>query len=179
MFQTATSSNNTPLSAQRTQRHQHTPTSTTTTTGRSNAISSNPPPIPPPLPQMIHMPSSSKLFTLSNPYSVHLQQQQQHHTRYQSPVRGVTPPSARDGVPIANRRGQRRSKSADIWLDHKPPTTTKVDTVFQPKMSHKISVSKVELSDAKKSSKYLLTTQHQDGDGEIITNLIKVFDYKK
>jgi hypothetical protein len=48
------------------------------------------------------------------------------------------------------------------------------DTVFQPKMSRKISVSKVELSDAKKSSRYLLTTQHQDCDGEIITNLIKV-----
>ena len=103
-----------------------------------------------------------------------MQQQQQNFARYHSPTRGVTPPTPRDGIPIGNRRAQRRSKSADIWLDHKPPNCTKVDTVFQPKMSRKISVSKLELADAKKSSKYVLTTQQQDNDGEIITNLIKV-----
>lgn len=82
------------------------------------------------------------------------------------------------GVPVANRRAMtqsqaRRSKSADRWLDHKGVNTPKLDTVMQPKMEHKKSVSKLELSDARKSSKYLLTHQQQDEDGEIITNLIK------
>jgi len=33
--------------------------------------------------------------------------------------------------------------------------------------------SKLELADAKKSSKYVLTHQQQDDEGEIVTNLIK------
>ncbi len=45
---------------------------------------------------------------------------------------------------------------------------------MQPKMQRKKSVSKLELNDAKKSSKYVLTHQQQDEDGEVITNLIKV-----
>jgi hypothetical protein len=49
-----------------------------------------------------------------------------------------------------------------------------LDTVLQPKMHRKKSVSKVELADAKKSSKYVLTHQQQDDDGELITNLIRV-----
>jgi len=80
----------------------------------------------------------------------------------------------KEGVPVANKRNQRRSKSAEMWLDHKPPNTAKLDTVMQPKMSRKKSVSKVELCDAKKSSKYVLTHQQQDCEsGEVITNLIK------
>ena len=88
--------------------------------------------------------------------------------------------AAQHGVPVANRRAMvpstshsRRSKSAEMWLDHKPTNTPKLDTVMQPKMERKISVSKLELSDAKKSSKYLLTHQQQDDYGEIVTNLIK------
>jgi hypothetical protein len=42
-------------------------------------------------------------------------------------------------------------------------------------MKRKKSVSKIELDDAKNASKYLLTHQQQDDEGEIITNLIKVF----
>lgn len=89
--------------------------------------------------------------------------------------------SSNHGVPVANRRAMltngshhsRRSKSVETWLDHKSSNTPKLDTVMQPKMERKISVSKLELSDTKKSSKYLLTHQQQDTDGEIITNLIK------
>jgi len=76
------------------------------------------------------------------------------------------------GAIVANKRN-RRSKSAEMWLDHKPPNSAKLDTVMQPKMQRKKSVSKVELNDAKKSSKYLLTHQQQDSDGEVVTNLIK------
>jgi hypothetical protein len=51
--------------------------------------------------------------------------------RYQqSPMRVYHAPplpqmNFRDGVPVANKRGQRRSRSAEHWLDHKPSTTTK------------------------------------------------------
>lgn len=41
-------------------------------------------------------------------------------------------------------------------------------------MQRKKSVSKLEINDTKKSSKYVLTHQQQDDDGEIVTNLIKV-----
>ncbi len=41
-------------------------------------------------------------------------------------------------------------------------------------MKFKKSVAKLELEDAKNSSKYLLTHQQQDDQGEIVTNLIKV-----
>lgn len=93
------------------------------------------------------------------------------YNRYQTPSKQV--PMPKEGVPVANRRAARRSKSAEMWLDHKPPTVTKTDTVLQPKMQRKKSVSKVELNDAKKSSKYVLTHQQQDEHGEIRTNLIK------
>ena len=51
--------------------------------------------------------------------------------RFQTPMRNATNTPAvtnsRDkdqgGLPVANRRQQRRSKSADLWLDHKPPAT--------------------------------------------------------
>ena len=32
----------------------------------------------------------------------------------------------REGVPVANKRNQRRSKSAEMWLDHKPANTAKI-----------------------------------------------------
>ena len=49
-----------------------------------------------------------------------------------------------------------------------------LDTVMQPKMKRKKSVTRIELTDTKKSSKYLLTHQLQDEEGEVVTNLIKV-----
>ena len=90
---------------------------------------------------------------------------------------GIPPPatpSKDNGVIVANKRNTRRSKSAEMWLDHKPPNMAKIDTVMQPKLNRKKSVSKVELTDTKKSSKYALTHQQQDDDGEVITNIIKV-----
>lgn len=80
----------------------------------------------------------------------------------------------KEGVPVANKRNQsRRSKSADLWLDHKPTNTAKIDTVLQPKFGRKKSVSKLELNECKKSTRYALTHQQQDGNGEVVTNLIK------
>jgi len=44
---------------------------------------------------------------------------------------------------------------------------------MQPKLKRKKSVNKLELSDTQKSSRYVLTYQQQDDEGEIVTNLIK------
>lgn len=78
-----------------------------------------------------------------------------------------------DGVPVANRRGQKRSKSVEVWLDHKPQNMAKLDTLMQPTMTKKNSVTKLEFKDTKRSSKYVLTHQQQDEYGEVVTNLIK------
>lgn len=79
----------------------------------------------------------------------------------------------KNGVPVANRRGQKRSKSVEVWLDHKPQNMAKLDTLMQPIMSKKNSVKKIEFKDTKRSSKYVLTHQQQDEYGEVVTNLIK------
>jgi kinesin family protein 23 len=98
--------------------------------------------------------------------------------KYQSPISNSSESYVqeqvrlRNGVPVANKRN-RRSRSAEVWLDHKPPNAAKIETVLQPKMRRKKSVSKLELNDAKKSSKYVLTHQQQDENGEVVTNLIK------
>lgn len=84
------------------------------------------------------------------------------------------------GVAVSNPR-HRRSRSAgctgEVWLDHKPATAVELNTVFQPSMKKRKSVTK--LTDVKdivnsKTSKYCLTTQEQDADGELETKLYKV-----
>jgi kinesin family member 23 len=141
----------------------------TPSTGSSGSIGIGRPHVPPlpPLstPSSIG-PSTTSSAKVSSIYTQHLASQQHQQQYLRSPIR-------RDGIPVGNRRAQRRSKSADMWLDHKPPNTTKTDTVLQPKMTRKRSVSRVELNDAKKSSKYVLTHQHQDKDDELVTNLIR------
>jgi hypothetical protein len=107
-------SGHTPLATHRSNR------AVPNTTGRSTATTTSQQ-----QQSLAQTPSSCKLFSINNPYSAHLQAQQQQHHRYQSPGRG-TPPTPREGLAIANRRAQRRSKSADIWLDHKPPTVAKI-----------------------------------------------------
>lgn len=47
-----------------------------------------------------------------------------HNQHLQAPSAG----NSREGIPVANRRLQRRSKSVETWLDHKPPMTTKTGT---------------------------------------------------
>ena len=48
------------------------------------------------------------------------------------------------------------------------------DTVLQPKMKKKRSVTKLEVGDTKNVSKYILTHQEQDSNDEVVTKLIKV-----
>lgn len=91
----------------------------------------------------------------------------------QRQVENLEEPIFKNGIPVANPRAKKRAKSYETWLDHRPIGFTKLDAVMQPRMRRKISVARIELNDAKKSSRYLLRHQQQDNDGEIITNLIK------
>lgn len=59
-------------------------------------------------------------------------------------------------------------------MDHRPEAILPIDTVLQPKIKKKKSVSKLEVKDTNKASKYLLTTQEQDNTGQVETKLIKV-----
>ncbi|XP_033725616.1 kinesin-like protein KIF23 isoform X2 [Pecten maximus] len=77
-------------------------------------------------------------------------------------------------TPVYNPRHRRsRSSNAEIWLDHKPAGNVELDTVLQPKMKKKKSVTKLEVKDTKEVSKYCLTHQQMDSGGELETKLVK------
>ncbi|BFZ09796.1 hypothetical protein BsWGS_12835 [Bradybaena similaris] len=89
---------------------------------------------------------------------------------------GVTPSISKSRQPIINHRSHRRSKSsgsAETWLEHKPNDCIQTDTLFQPKMARKKSVSKLDVKDTKSATKYVLTHQEQDSSDELVTKLIK------
>ncbi|XP_070178787.1 kinesin-like protein KIF23 [Littorina saxatilis] len=85
--------------------------------------------------------------------------------------------SAKKTAPVFNSRYHRRSKSsgsaADVWLEHRPRTNVDTNTVLQPKLKKKRSVSKLEVGDTKDVSKYILTHQEADSNDEMVTKLIK------
>lgn len=81
------------------------------------------------------------------------------------------------GNPVMNPR-QRRSSSADKWLDHRPVGTIGLDTVLQPHFKKRKSVTSVKgltSHDLNQSSHYALTT-HVVSDpetGEVETRVFK------
>lgn len=83
--------------------------------------------------------------------------------------------SRRDKVGVANLR-YRRSQSADRWVDHRPGALVPVGTVLQPLMRRRRSITKLtspkEITDG--ASKYCLTSQNHDSEGELETKLYKV-----
>ena len=80
---------------------------------------------------------------------------------------------------MANPRSHRRSRSTDaeLWLDHRPTVGGPVPSsnVLQPVLRKRRSVNKLEAADVvnDKTSKYLLTTNTQDQQGEVTTKLYK------
>ncbi|XP_054719121.1 kinesin-like protein KIF23 [Uloborus diversus] len=77
---------------------------------------------------------------------------------------------------VANPRHRRsHSSSGDVWIEHKPIGNLELNTVLQPAMKKKKSVSKLEVKDVTKSdvSKYVLQHQEQDSQGEVETQLYK------
>ncbi|XP_014219800.1 kinesin-like protein KIF23 [Copidosoma floridanum] len=82
--------------------------------------------------------------------------------------------SRKDKVGVANLR-YRRSQSADRWVDHRPGALVPVGTVLQPLMRRRRSITKLtspkEITDG--ASKYCLTAQNHDSEGELETKLYK------
>ncbi|XP_014666565.1 PREDICTED: kinesin-like protein KIF23 [Priapulus caudatus] len=88
-------------------------------------------------------------------------------------LRSRSPPP-KGSAPVVNIRHRRsRSTGADTWLDHRPPGNIETGTVLQKKLRNKKSVSQLEVQDTQRSSKYLLTHQEQQADGNVETRLIK------
>ena len=83
--------------------------------------------------------------------------------------------SRRDKLGVANPR-YRRSQSADRWVDHRPEALVPVGTVLQPLMRRRRSITKLtspnEITDG--ASRYCLTAQNHDSEGELETKLYKV-----
>ncbi|XP_058803765.1 kinesin-like protein KIF23 [Phymastichus coffea] len=82
--------------------------------------------------------------------------------------------SRKDKIGVANPR-YRRSQSADRWVDHRPEALVPIGTVLQPLMRRRRSINKLsspkEITDG--ASRYCLTAQNQDSEGELETKLYK------
>ena len=80
-------------------------------------------------------------------------------------------------VAVSNARSHRRSKSSDAqkWLDHRPAVGGPVpsNTVLQPVLRTRKSVTKIDRADLATPEKYMLTTSTQDQDGDVETRLYK------
>lgn len=79
---------------------------------------------------------------------------------------------------VSNPRHRRsRSVSDDRWLEHRPRQPVPLNTVLQPVLKKRKSVSKLtDLKDVAnaKTSKYCLMTQEQDSEGDMETHIYKV-----
>ena len=78
--------------------------------------------------------------------------------------------------PAVAPRYHRRSRSAhEVWVDHKPSPHDQVpDTLLQPKMKKKRSITNITEKDTKKATNYALTTHGLDSEGELATKIVKV-----
>ncbi|KAG8201735.1 hypothetical protein JTE90_012795 [Oedothorax gibbosus] len=86
------------------------------------------------------------------------------------------PSSSQRSLAIANLRHRRsQSSSGDVWVEHKPIGNLDLNTVLQPKMKKKKSVTQLNVKDVtnRDSSKYLLQHQEQDSQGEVVTEMYK------
>jgi hypothetical protein len=81
-------------------------------------------------------------------------------------------------VAVANPRYRRsQSTGADRWVDHHSPTEVPLNTILKPAIKGaKRSVTKLSEKEIfhEKTTRYCLTSQEQDTDGEVETKLYKV-----
>lgn len=79
------------------------------------------------------------------------------------------------GIAVANARN-RRSKSADRWIEHRAKNPVPLGTIFQPYYkSGRKSVTQVDETDFinRNNSKYCLIDQAADTEGEVETKIYK------
>lgn len=97
-----------------------------------------------------------------------------HNTRARSRRLSSSP---RRSIAVTNPKTHRRSRSTDAekWLDHRPKIEGHVpsNTVFQPILKSRRSVSKLEKEDLVSPSKYMLTETTAGTRGDVETRLFK------
>ena len=80
---------------------------------------------------------------------------------------------------VANARYRRsQSTGAERWVDHHAANEVPLNTILKPSLKgSKRSVTRLSEKEIfhEKTSKYCLTTQEQDTDGEVETKLFKVY----
>ncbi|CAF4600164.1 unnamed protein product [Rotaria sp. Silwood1] len=79
-------------------------------------------------------------------------------------------------IVVAHPRQQhRRSRSlSEIWLEHRPQGTVQTETLLQPKFHKKVCTQQVPAKEEiVRTTKYVLTHQNLDAQGEIVTDFVK------
>ena len=113
----------------------------------------------------------SNVRTVSDP---NLSTMISHNTRARSRRLSSSP---RRSVAVTNPKTHRRSRSTDAekWLDHRPKIEGHVpsNTVFQPILKSRRSVTKLEKEDLVSPSKYMLTETTAGTRGDVETRLFK------
>ncbi|CAF2941354.1 unnamed protein product [Rotaria sp. Silwood2] len=73
------------------------------------------------------------------------------------------------------RQQRRRSRSlSEIWLEHRPQGTVQTETLLQPKFHKKVCTQQVPAKEEiVRTTKYVLTHQNLDAQGEIVTDFVK------
>lgn len=120
----------------------------------------------------------------AGPYSTTKTSRAPHSQRSQSP-----PPSsnykASEASVVSKPSSRRRSRSTgnNVWLDHRPAASIDVpvndESIMQPKIPSgekrvgRKSLTKIDVKDTEKATKYLLTSQRVDSDGEVETQVFK------
>ncbi|XP_052787573.1 kinesin-like protein KIF23 isoform X2 [Mya arenaria] len=84
-----------------------------------------------------------------------------------------TPVATPRAIPQYSLRHRRSRSNNETWLDHRPQGSLDLDTVLQPTLKKKKSVSKLEQKDTKTATKYMLTHQDVGSDGEFQTKYFK------
>jgi hypothetical protein len=83
-------------------------------------------------------------------------------------------------VPVVNPRHRRslsEGNKEEKWLDHQPKNMAPLGTAFVPAGLDKVrrkSVTKLEKDQVAKCSRYSLTHQEEDTDGDVETHIYKV-----
>uniref|UniRef100_F7AYN4 Kinesin-like protein n=1 Tax=Ciona intestinalis TaxID=7719 RepID=F7AYN4_CIOIN len=92
-------------------------------------------------------------------------------TPLKQPISSATPTPV-PGAPIAPKHRRSCSNNPN-WLAHLPSSTIQTETILQPAIRPNRVVNVPSPKDVAGASKYLLTHQSEDKDGEIETQLVK------
>lgn len=100
-------------------------------------------------------------------------------SRTTATLRARSPSASRENRQLPPAAARRRSKSqgANVWLDHRPVPLLATDNLMQASLpagdKRRKSNGEINAKDVEKSSKYMMTAQRVDSEGEIETHVVK------